>query len=173
MPSLGQHPHRVGPQQLRPPLCHPQACVSVALARHPCQHFEVDTSLPDAVMETKRWRSRRSLDKVQGEGTSFPCSPSGPPQPAHHKSDGSEEQSGGGKPGRDGGDKGWLGSTGGFVPVGSVAHRHHLWGQLAATSQAPQDLGRLKPRCDSFWSPLSTAVLSIPFKKQYIHCLTL
>lgn len=56
-----------------------------------------------------------------GEGTSFPCSPCGPPRPAHYSSDGSEEQSGAGKLGHGGGDgdKGLLGTTGGCVPVPS------------------------------------------------------
>lgn len=64
MSNLQWDPHRADIQQLRPLLCCPQACVSVAPAWHPCQQFEVDTSLPDAVMETKRWGSRRGLEEV-------------------------------------------------------------------------------------------------------------
>lgn len=30
---------------------------------HPCQCSEVDISLPDAVMETKRWRNRRGPEE--------------------------------------------------------------------------------------------------------------
>lgn len=33
---------------------------------HPCQHSEVDISLPDAVMETKRWRNRRGPEEDGG-----------------------------------------------------------------------------------------------------------
>ena len=53
---------------MRAPSPHPQACVSVAPAWHPCQHFEVDTSLPDAAMETKGWGNRRGPEEVWGRG---------------------------------------------------------------------------------------------------------
>lgn len=64
MSGLKRDPHRVALQQLRPLLCRPQTCVSA----YPCQHFEVDASLPDAVMETERWGSRGGLEEVSGGG---------------------------------------------------------------------------------------------------------
>lgn len=53
---------------MRAPFPLPKAFVSVAPAWHSCQHFEVDASLPDAVMETKRWGNRRGPEEVWGWG---------------------------------------------------------------------------------------------------------
>lgn len=47
---------------------HPGPIVSVTPAWCLCQHFEVDTSFPDAVMETKRWGNRRGPEELWGKG---------------------------------------------------------------------------------------------------------
>lgn len=59
-------PHRVGTHQMRARSPRPETCVSVTPAWLPCRHFEVDASLPDAVMETKRWGNRRGSEEVGG-----------------------------------------------------------------------------------------------------------
>ena len=94
-----------------------------------------------------------------GEGTSFPCSTCGPPQPAHGN-DGSEEQSGVGSE--------VMVEETGFVPAGSVGHRAPPVGPLTATSQTLEAWGGWSQDVTHSGIPCPSAILSALFKKKYV-----
>lgn len=106
-----------------------------------------------------------------GEGTSFPRSPSDPPQLARCSRDGSEEQSGGGmRPSAP------METKAAGIPTpprlcSSMECGVHRAlppaGPRAATSWAPRGLGRLERDVTHFFHPLSL------FKRRCSHCLLL
>lgn len=140
------------------PLPYPQTCVSVAPAWHLCQPIEVDALLLDAVMETKRWANRKGPEEAW-EGDIIPLLALWAHLSQLIIAVMAQRNRGGG-----GGDKGWLGSNGGFAPVGTEGCR--------APPMGPPKLGRPEPGCDSFWNPLSIGH-SVSTLQEATHCLSL